>query len=115
MSSVSYARGGPGMKRPREMAFSVRDVEYLAHLARLQLTAEECERFTAQLEEILGYVERIKKLSTEGVPPTSHVLSLSNVFREDRLEPSLSAEQALANAPDREGPFFKVPRVIEGG
>lgn len=95
------------------MAISIKDVEYLAHLARLQLTTEELKRFTGQLDEILSYVDKLKRAPTEGVPPTSHVLPLANVFREDRVEPSLSAGEALANAPDREGPFFKVPRIID--
>ncbi len=95
------------------MGISVKDVEYLAHLARIQLTPQECEQFAAQLDEILVHVQKLKSARTEGVPPTSHVLGLSNVFREDRPQPSLSTDQALANAPEREGPFFKVPRIID--
>ena len=95
------------------MAISVKDVEYLAHLARVELTPEELESFTGQLDEILTYVEKLKSVPTEGVPPTSHVLSLSNVFREDAVGASLSADEALANAPSREGPFFKVPKIID--
>lgn len=95
------------------MAISPKDVEYLSRLARIQLTGEELSRFSGQLGEILSYVEKLKQAQTEGVPPTSHVLPLSNVFREDRLQPSLSTEQALANAPEREGPYFKVPQVID--
>ncbi len=95
------------------MGISRKDVEYLALLARLKLTAEELDRFAGQLDEILRYVERLKSVRTEGIPPTSHVLGLSNVFREDRKEPGLGAEEALANAPDREGPFFRVPRIID--
>lgn len=95
------------------MGISAKDVEYLAHLARIQLTPEEAQRFTGQLDEILAYVEKLKSVPVEGIPPTSHVLELSNVFREDRTAPSLSSEAALANAPDREGPFFRVPRIID--
>lgn len=95
------------------MSISVKDVEYLAHLARIQLSAEEIQRFAGELNEILGYVEKLKSVSTEGVPPTSHVLSLTNVFREDRMLPSLTPEEALAGAPDKEGPFFRVPKIIE--
>ena len=95
------------------MSISVKDVEYLAHLARIQLSPEEIQRFAGQLDGILGHVEKLKKADTEGVPPTSHVLSLSNVFREDRVRPSLGTDEALANAPDREGPFFRVPKIIE--
>lgn len=95
------------------MAISPKDVETLSHLARIQLTDEERARFAGQLDEILSYVEKLKTAKTEGVPPTSHVLPLSNVFREDQLHPSLPTEQALDNAPQREGPYFKVPRVID--
>ena len=95
------------------MAISVKEVEYLALLARIELTPQEKERFTSQLDEILTYVEKLKTARTEGVPPTTHVLKLTNVFREDKVQPSLSSEQALANAPSKEGPFFKVPRIID--
>ena len=95
------------------MSISVKDVEYLAHLARIQLSPEEVRRFAGELTEILGHVEKLKRLDTEGVPPTSHVLSLSNVFREDKVKPSLPTDEALANAPDKEGPFFRVPKIIE--
>ena len=95
------------------MAISVKDVQYLALLARVQLNFQEAERFTSQLEEILTYVERLKAARIDGVAPTSHVLSLSNVFREDQVQPSLPTAAALANAPATEGPFFKVPRIID--
>ena len=97
------------------MAISVPQVEYLAHLARLKLTPEELTQFAPQIDEILGYVEKLKKAQTQGVPPTTHPLPLTNVFREDRSEKSLEAHQALSNAPERQGPFFKVPRIIEAG
>ena len=97
------------------MGISPKDVEYLAHLARVELSPEEIRRFSGQLDEILAYVEKLKKAKTEGVPPTSHVLPLSNVFREDKTAPSLPAEEALANAPERDGPFFKVPPILEQG
>ena len=95
------------------MAVSPKDVENLAHLARIQLSHEELTRFAGQLEGILSYVEKLKTAKTEGVPPTSHVLPLNNIFREDQLQPSLPMEETLANAPAREGPYFKVPKVID--
>ena len=94
------------------MAISVKEVEYLANLARIRLTPEELQRFPQELTEILSHVEKLKSADTAGVSPTSHVLKLANVFREDRPEAGLSTDSALANAPSREGPFFKVPRVI---
>ncbi len=97
------------------MAISPKDVETLARLARIQLSDEELRKFSGQLDEILSYVEKLKAAKTEGIPPTSHVLPLSNVFREDKLQPSLPTEEALGNAPSREGPFFKVPKIIDTG
>ena len=95
------------------MPISKKEVEVLGHLARVALTPEELERFAGQLDEILSYVEKLKTARTEGVPPTSHVLELSNVFREDRVRTPLPTEAALSNAPDREGPFFRVPKIID--
>src|SRR5262245_17267756 len=100
------------------MALSKKDVEHVARLARLALTEEEKERYTLQLGQILTYIEKMGKLDTTNVAPTSHVLPLSNVWREDRMEPSDSEtlgspEEILANAPEREGPLFKVKKVIE--
>ncbi len=95
------------------MAISLKDVEYLSHLARLELTPEELQRFAPQLEEILAYVEKLKTAPTEGVAATTHVLNLANVFREDKVQPSLPTEQVLANTSSREGLFFKVPKVID--
>jgi aspartyl-tRNA(Asn)/glutamyl-tRNA(Gln) amidotransferase subunit C len=95
------------------MAISPKDVEYLAHLARIELTQEEIQCFTGQLDEILLYVEQLKSVNTEGVPPTSHVLPLANVYREDQSRLSLSTDAALSNAPDREGLYFRVPRIID--
>ncbi len=97
------------------MAISVKDVQYLALLARLQLSDDELKRFAPQLEEILEHVQKLKTAQTDRVPPTSHVLEINNVFREDQAKPSLPTDDALKNAPDREGPFFKVPRIIDAG
>lgn len=97
------------------MSITKKDVEHVARLARLALTEEEKERFTAQLGQILTYVEKLNQLNTDNVPPTSHVLPLANVWREDRAESGAlgAPEEILTNAPEREGPFFKVKKVIE--
>lgn len=95
------------------MAFAADRVTYAATLARLKLTDEEIARFAAQLDQILAYVDKLKSLKTESVPPTSHAIPMANVFRHDEVTPSLPVEAALANAPEREGSFFKVPRVLE--
>jgi aspartyl-tRNA(Asn)/glutamyl-tRNA(Gln) amidotransferase subunit C len=100
------------------MALSKKDVEHVARLARLALSEEEKERYTQQLGTILTYIEKMSALDTNNVPPTSHVLPLSNVWREDRVEPSTSAtlgspDEIIANAPEHEGPLFKVKKIIE--
>jgi aspartyl-tRNA(Asn)/glutamyl-tRNA(Gln) amidotransferase subunit C len=90
-----------------------REVEHVARLARLELTEDEKETMTRQLDSILGYMEKLNELDTSQVEPTSHVIPMVNVMREDEVRPSLSPEDALANAPDREDAFFRVPRIIE--
>ncbi len=89
------------------------DVQRVARLARLELAPEEQERITPQLDAILGYVESLRALDTETVEPTTTVIPMVTVLREDEERPSLDRDQALANAPDREGAFFRVPRIIE--
>lgn len=82
---------------------------HVARLARLALTEEEVEQLGSQLGDILGAVAKVSELDLEGVPPTSHPLDLVNVWAEDAPRPSLAPADALANAPAREGDFFKVP------
>lgn len=88
-------------------------VDNVARLARLTVSEAEKEQFSGQLDSILGYVEQLNQIDTTGIEPTSHVLQISNVMREDYLAPSLSKEDALGNAPDRAGDFYRVPRIIE--
>ena len=92
-----------------------KDVEHVARLARLALSEEEQERYTAQLESILEYIDKLNQRDTAQVPPTTHVLPLSNVWREDRAEPRRlgAPEDILKNAPEAEGPYFKVKKIIE--
>jgi aspartyl-tRNA(Asn)/glutamyl-tRNA(Gln) amidotransferase subunit C len=90
-----------------------KDVEYVAWLARLDLSEEEKERFTRQLDNVLEHAQKIKSLDTSKVEPTSHVLPLKNVMREDKVESSLSQEEALSNAPVKENGYFLVPRIIQ--
>ena len=89
------------------------EVLHVARLARLHLTEEELERMRAQLDAILAYVDKLRELDVEGVEPTSHAVPLVDVMRDDSLAPCLPQEAALANAPDRDGEFFRVPRIIE--
>ena len=89
------------------------DVEHVARLARLALTDAEVERMREQLSGILAYIDTLRGLDTANVEPTSHAVPLVNVMREDEPRPCLSQDEALANAPDRSGVFFRVPRIIE--
>ena len=84
-------------------------VLHVARLARLQLADGELDRMQEELSGVLAHVDRIASLDLEGVPPTTHVVRLENVLREDVVEPSLTAEQALANAPDPDQGAFRVP------
>lgn len=88
------------------------DVDKIARLAHLLLTDAERSLFTRQLDEILGYAERIQALDTTGVEPTSHALLRADAFREDREASCLPSEEALQLAPEESGGLFKVPRVI---
>jgi aspartyl-tRNA(Asn)/glutamyl-tRNA(Gln) amidotransferase subunit C len=91
------------------MAISRDEVLHVARLARLALTDEEVERLGAQLSAILEAVGKVSELDLADVEPTAHPLDLINVWSEDEPRPSLPVEEALANAPDREGGFFRVP------
>jgi aspartyl-tRNA(Asn)/glutamyl-tRNA(Gln) amidotransferase subunit C len=95
------------------MNISVADVEYVARLARLELSDEEKNLFAGQMGAILGYVEKLKELDTEGVLPTSHAVPMENAFREDISRPAIGTEMALSNAPDRVESFYRVPKIIE--
>jgi aspartyl-tRNA(Asn)/glutamyl-tRNA(Gln) amidotransferase subunit C len=89
------------------------EIEHIAMLARLRLAGEEKELFGSQLSGILGYMEQLEELDTKNIEPTSHVLSLNNVMREDASAPSLAREDALRNAPSHTEKFYRVPKIIE--
>jgi len=88
------------------------DVVHVAHLARLDVTDEEVERFTEQLGAILDHADDVASLDTEGVPPTAHPLPLENVLRDDLVLPSLDRDEVLAQAPATEDGLFRVPRIL---
>lgn len=88
------------------------DAEHIARLAHLSFNQEELADCVDKLGQILDYMQELNKIDVSGVPPTTHVLPLTNVFREDQVRPGLLREQALANAPQREGGSFKVPQII---
>ncbi|MEO1429236.1 MAG: Asp-tRNA(Asn)/Glu-tRNA(Gln) amidotransferase subunit GatC [Cyanobacteria bacterium J06632_19] len=89
-------------------------VRKVAHLARLELTAEEEEQFTAQLGDILDYFEQLSELDVTDVPPTTRAIDVKNVTREDNLQPYANREEILESAPDREDEYFKVPKIMSG-
>ena len=95
------------------MAISREEVEHVARLARLQLTEEEIELFRDQLSAVLERATRIQSLDLEQYPPTSHPIDLRNVWRDDVVVEPESSDATLANAPQREGTFFRVPRILE--
>ncbi|MDI6703526.1 MAG: Asp-tRNA(Asn)/Glu-tRNA(Gln) amidotransferase subunit GatC [bacterium] len=95
------------------MGITKEEVEYIARLARLEFDETEKEAFTHQLDKILEYVDKINELDTSHVQPSSHVIPLENVLREDNVKESLPRDLVLANAPKKERGYFKVPKVIE--
>jgi len=95
------------------MKITKREVDHVAVLARLDLSENEKDTLTEQLSNILTYVDKLNELDTTGVEPTSHVLDISNVMREDAPAQSLPQERALANAPDKAAGHYKVPKIIE--
>jgi aspartyl-tRNA(Asn)/glutamyl-tRNA(Gln) amidotransferase subunit C len=88
-------------------------VQWVAHLARLELTPTERDTMARQLSAILDYVDQLRQVNTEGVEPLAHPLPVENVFRADEPAPSLPVAEALANAPDRRGDFYGVPAVLD--
>lgn len=99
------------MRRER-MGLSRAEVEHIAELVKLALTEEEKEVFALQLSSILEHFQALQALDTTGIPPTAQVITLKNVMRADEVIPSLSPEEALANAPQAEKGYFKVPAVL---
>lgn len=95
------------------MSITNQDVQHVAKLARLNFTPEEEQMLTEQLNAILQYAEKLNELDTYGVEPTTHVLHLSNVMREDEAKDSLPIEKVMANAPEEEDGQFKVPAVLD--
>jgi len=95
------------------MSISDADVRKIAKLARLRLGDDEVGRFGGQLTKILDAMTELAAVDTKDVPPTTSVLGVVNVMREDELRPFDGRERLLANAPDRDGPYFKVRKVIE--
>ncbi len=96
-----------------EPKITLAEVEHVARLARLDLSEPEKKRMRFQLDAILTYIDKLRRLDTDDVEPTSHAIPMVNVMREDEVRPCLPTEEMLANAPEREGDFVRVPRIIE--
>lgn len=94
------------------MRLSIDEVRYIARLARLRLTPEEEERLADEMADVLTYMEQLNAVDTTEVEPLSHVLDLVDVVREDDVEQRISHEEAMKNAPDTDGEYFRVPKVI---
>ena len=96
-----------------DLKITLAEVEHVARLARLALGGDEKERMRSQLDVILGYVERLRRVDTTGVEPTAHVLPLANIMRDDEVRPSYPVDAMLANAPDPHDGQVRVPRILE--
>ena len=94
------------------MKITKKEVLYFAHHARLDLDEESIEKFAGQIDEILGYIEKLNQVETKGIKPTSHAISLTNAFRDDEEKEHIDRELALANAPEKEDGSFVVPKVV---
>jgi aspartyl-tRNA(Asn)/glutamyl-tRNA(Gln) amidotransferase subunit C len=94
------------------MKITPEEVQYVAGLARLELTPEEVTAMAEQLDRILSYAAKLNELDTTGIEPATHALAISNAFRRDEVRGSLPREETLANAPEQNGEAFVVPRVI---
>lgn len=88
------------------------DLEYVAKLARINLNEGEIDKFSPQLSRVLDYIDKLDELNTEEIPPTTHVMDIKNVLREDEVKQPLDREEVLKNVPEKEDGFFKVPKVI---
>ena len=95
------------------MKLDKNEVEYVAMLARIELNEEEKKIFPDQMSTILDFFDRLSEVDTEGIPPTSHVLDVVNALRPDEVHASLDVDEGLKNAPDREGRFFRVPKILD--
>jgi aspartyl-tRNA(Asn)/glutamyl-tRNA(Gln) amidotransferase subunit C len=95
------------------MPLSPETVKYVADLSRIELTPEELDKLSRQLQAILGFIDQLSSADISGIAATSHILPISNVLRDDSPKKSLPVENTLANAPQKKGNFFVVPKVIE--
>jgi len=95
------------------MSITKETVKYVSHLARISLEQREIDTLSRQLDDIVGFIDKLKKLNIDKILPTSHILPINNVLREDVPQQSLPLAKTLENAFDKQGNFFSVPKVIE--
>jgi aspartyl-tRNA(Asn)/glutamyl-tRNA(Gln) amidotransferase subunit C len=95
------------------MPISKEIVEYVAHLARIELQPKELEKLSKEIQGILDFIDKLKKVDIENIAPLSHILPINNILREDTPKEPLPLEKVLKNAPHKQGNFFVVPKVIE--
>lgn len=95
------------------MAITKEQIQWIAHLSRLELKPDELSLAATQLTSILDYINQLQQINTDNIEPLAHALDVSNVFREDDLKESLAVDEALANAPNRQGNFYGVPAILE--
>jgi aspartyl-tRNA(Asn)/glutamyl-tRNA(Gln) amidotransferase subunit C len=101
------------MSQPAPMPGTEFDIKYIARLARVQLDPDEEQKLAAQLQPIIGYIEKLKQLEVSGIEPTAHAVPLVNIMRPDQVQPSLLSADALRNAPSQGNELFIVPKIIE--
>ncbi len=108
-------RGKPPAYRPNPMSESgpTFDIRYVANLARLELTDEEVAKFEPQLQDILGYMDKLDAVDVSGIEPTAHANPVLNIMRPDVSRPSQAQEEALMNGPQTTSDQFVVPKVVE--
>jgi aspartyl-tRNA(Asn)/glutamyl-tRNA(Gln) amidotransferase subunit C len=95
------------------LAITKEQIQWIAHLSRLELKPDELALAATQLTSILDYINQLQQINTDNIEPLAHALDVSNVFREDDLKESLAVDEALANAPNRQGNFYGVPAILE--
>lgn len=95
------------------MKITTDKIEHVANLARLNLTPQEKEKFTSEMDDIISYMDKLNELDTSNIKPKEHVIPIKNVFRQDKIYESFDREKILKNVPSQESGCFKVPKIVE--
>lgn len=105
----------PSQPAPPDVRLTDQQVRHVAKLSRLELTDEQIHRFAGQLSTVLVHVSKLMELDVDGIEPMAHAMDVTNAWRQDQPHAGIPVDTVLANAPDKSGPFFKVPRVLHEG